>query len=442
VEVGLKALLTAALVTPLFLTAANWPQWRGPGSAAVSSETTLPEEWTPTKNIAWKTKLPGRGHSSPVIWGNRIFLTTAIEGDAVEGAKAPKHTYGGEDFVHPDAIGANKSHKFLAIALDRDSGKVVWERVVHDGRVYDDRHKKASYANPTAVTDGKTVYFYFGTEGLFAFDFKGKQLWKASPGPVKSIGLGVAASPVIDGYRLFLVCDQDSGDDSFLAAFDRRNGKELWRVERKARASWATPLVLESNGRKELVVNGAESVIAYDPASGKELWRSKGLLGHAIPSAVAGFGMVFVSAGYPEKRTFGIRLGGSGDISETPSVVWSYDKGSAYVPSPILYGDLLYVMTDSGLLTCLDARTGDRKYEGARVPKPARFTASPVGYNGKILLTSEEGETFMIKAGPVHEVLRTNSVGEAVYASPAVADGRLYIRAIDHLFCIREGVSD
>jgi outer membrane protein assembly factor BamB len=200
--------------------------------------------------------------------------------------------------------------------------------------------------------------------------------------------------------------------------------------------SWSTPVLVKSGNRAELVTCGTESIIAYDPATGKEVWRCKGVESNAIPSPVVGHGMVVVSAGFPAKRAFAIKLGGSGDLTDTPNIAWKYDKGTAYVPSPILYGDYIYLITDRGILTCLDAKTGQVKYEGGRVPVPATFTASPVAYDGKVLLTSEDGETFVIKAGPAHEVLRTNSVGEPVYASPAIASGKLFVRGEKHLFCI------
>jgi outer membrane protein assembly factor BamB len=251
------------------------------------------------------------------------------------------------------------------------------------------------------------------------------------------MGLGYGISPVLYENLVILQCDQeDGGPVSFIAAVDKRTGKEVWRTERTHRKTWATPLLVRTERRAELIASGAETIISYDPATGKELWRSEGVKGHAIPSPVAGHGMVIVSAGFPAKRAFAIKLGGSGDLTGTPNVVWNYDKGTAYVPSPILYGDYIYLMTDRGILTCLDAKTGQVKYEGGRVPVPATFTASPVAYEGKVLLTSEDGETFVIKAGPAHEVVRTNSVGEPVYASPAIAGGKLFVRGEKHLFCI------
>ncbi|MEO7650806.1 MAG: PQQ-binding-like beta-propeller repeat protein [Bryobacteraceae bacterium] len=415
---------------PAAALAADWPQWRGPESAGVSEEKGLPLEWSAAKNIAWKTEIPGQGHSSPILRGGKVFLTTSIEGAVIPGAAAPKHKLNGEEFLHPSSIGADRSYQLLVLCLDAVSGKVLWQRTAHDGAVYDNRHKKGSYASPTPIAGDRHVYAYFGSQGLYAYDFDGKLAWKMSPGNLGSIGMGPGSSPAADGNLIFLQCDIEEGDSSFLVAIDKRTGREAWRVARKARASWVTPVIVRTGARTELLVSGAESIISYDPSTGKELWRSEGVEGNAIPSILVGHGMAIFSSGYPDKKAIAVKL-------STREVVWRYAKGTAYVASPILYGDFVYLMTDKGLLTCLDAKAGTVKYEGARVPVPASFTASPVAMDGKLLLTSEDGDTFVIKAGPVHEVLRTNSLGEPVYASPAVAGGRIYIRGLRHLYCIR-----
>jgi outer membrane protein assembly factor BamB len=418
--------------------ASNWPQWRGPQSQGVSEEKNLPEEWSADKNIIWKTEIPGRGHSSPIVWNNRIFLTTAIEGEVVPGAKAVQHVRRGEVWVHPDAVAGNRKHTLKVLCLDRDSGKILWERVAYEGAVYDDRHRKNSYASPTPVTDGKYVYSFFEAEGLYCHDFDGKLIWKTSLGKISKVGMGPGTSPALHGNLLFLQCDNEDGgpDISFIAAVDKRTGKEVWRVKRNHRKTHATPLVVRAGDRDELIASGAETVVAYDPATGKELWQCGGVRGHAIPSAVAGHEMVFVSAGYPSKRAIGIKLGGSGDLAGAPNVVWSYNKGTAYVTSPILYGAYVYFVADNGILTCIEAKTGKIVYEGGRVPAPASFSASAVAFDGKLFLTSEDGDTFVIKAGPVHEVIRTNSLGEVVLASPAISQGRIFIRGAKHLYCI------
>ena len=417
--------------------AANWPQWRGPDGSGISNEKNLPAEWSPTKNIKWKTAIAGRGHSSPIVWGKYVFLTTAVEGEAVSGAKAAKHLIDGKEWVHPDSVGADRKHTFKVVALNRDSGKILWETVAWEGTPYDNRHRKSSYAASTPTTDGKMVYAFFGTEGLYAYDYNGKLAWKAQLGNLATLGMGTAASPILYENLVIVQCDEDNGEASFIVALDKKTGKEAWRTPRtKIQVSWSTPLLVRTPKRAELIASGTEFVISYDPATGKELWRHKGLESNAIPSPVANSEMAYLVAGFPAKITMAIKLGGSGDLTGTPNVAWKYAKGTAYVPSPILYGDYLYLTTDRGILTAIDAKTGEVKYEGGRIPIPATFTASPVAFEGKILMTSEDGDTFMVKAGPKHEILGTNSIGEAVYASPAIADGRIFIRGEKNLYCI------
>jgi outer membrane protein assembly factor BamB len=426
--------LLSRLVGPS--SAANWPQWRGADGSGVSNEKNLPSDWNVSKNIKWKTPIEGRGHSSPIVWNNRIFLTTAVEGEVVPGAKAIKHMDGDKEFLHPDSVGADRKHTFKVVCIDRASGKVLWQSVAWEGTPYDNRHRKSSYAASTPATDGELVYAFFGTEGLYAYDFKGKLAWKAKLGNLGTVGMGTGTSPVLHENLVIVQCDEENGAASFIVALDKKSGKEVWRTPRKVQVSWSTPLLVRTAQRTELITSGTEAIISYDPATGKELWTHKGVESNAIPSPVANSDVAFLVAGFPAKIAMALKLGGSGDLTGSASEVWKYSKGTAYVPSPILYQDYLYIMTDRGILTCLDARTGEVKYEGGRIPIPATFTASPVAFDGKILLTSEDGDTFIIKAGPKHEVLGTNSVGEPVYASPAIADGRIFIRGEHNLYCI------
>ena len=433
--------ISLAVIVGITLTvnalAGNWPQWRGPDGSGISNEKNLPSEWSPTRNIKWKTPIDGRSHSSPIVWGNRVFLTTAIEGPVVPGAKAVKHVVEGDkEFLHPDSVGADRKHTFKVIALDRETGKILWQSTAWEGTPYDNRHRKSSYAASTPATDGKLVYAFFGTEGLYAYDFKGNLAWKTQLGNLGTVGMGTGTSPILFGDLVIVQCDEENGASSFIVALDKKTGKEVWKTARKVQVSWATPLLVKTATRTELITSGTEMVISYDPATGKELWRHKGVESNAIPSPVANNEMVFLVAGFPAKIALAIRLGQNGDLTGTPNVPWKYEKGTAYVPSPIVYGDYLYLTTDRGILTCIDTKTGEVKYEGGRIPIPATFTASPVAFEGKILMTSEDGDTFMVKAGPKHEVLGTNSVGEPVYASPAIADGRIFIRGEKNLYCI------
>jgi outer membrane protein assembly factor BamB len=413
----------------------NWPQWRGQGGSGISTEKNLPAEWNETKNIRWKTAIPGRGHSSPIIWGRRIFLTTSIEGSIVPGAEAVRHVHKGQEYRHPDSVGADHSYVLKLLCLDTETGKLLWEKTVYEGTVYDNRHRKNTYASTTPVTDGKYVYVSFEAEGLYCYDFEGKRIWKSSVGKIAKGGMGPGTSPVLYENLLILQCDQEYGEGSFITAVDKKTAKVVWRVERNHRRSWATPLLIRTPQRAELIASGAESVIAYDPASGKELWRAEGVESNPIPSPVTSHGLVFVSAGSQAKRLIAIRPVGAGDLTNTTNIAWRYDKGTAYVPSPIAYGDYLYLVTDAGALTCLEAKTGKLVYQ-ARLPIPAQFTASPVAYDGRILLFSEDGDGFLLRAGPVPEVLSVNSLGEPIYASPAISSGKIFVRGAIHLYCI------
>jgi outer membrane protein assembly factor BamB len=416
--------------------ASNWPQWRGPESQGISTDTGIPTEWSNTTNVQWKTPLPGKGHSSPIVWGKYIFLTTSVEGPVIPDAKPFKHILGNQEFKHPDWAGSDHSYTLKVLCVEATTGKLLWERTAYEGGVFDHRHKKNTYASPTAATDGHFVFAFFGSEGLYCYDFKGKQIWKVSLGGIPQLGMGPGASPVVYENLVIVTCDQDAGDSSYMVALDKKTGKEVWRITRKARATWATPVLVKTAKRVELVVSGAETVVSYDPVTGKEIWRCEGVVSHAIPTPVTDGDVIYLSAGSQAKKAIAVRLGGSGDLTNTPNVIWKYEKGTAYVPSPILYGEYLYLMTDKGLITCIEARTGKVVYEGGRVPVPTTFTASPVAFDGKILLTSEDGDTFVLKAGPAHEVLRTNSLGEPIYASPAIAGGKIYIRGEKNLYCI------
>jgi outer membrane protein assembly factor BamB len=411
--------------------AENWPQWRGPGSQGISTEAQLPTEWTATKNIAWKTELPD-GHSSPIVWGDRIFVTSAVEGDIVPGAKAVGHTVDGQVWLHPDSVAADRRHTLKVLALDVKTGKVLWDRTAYEGTVYDARHRRSSFAGPTAVTDGKIVYAYFGPEGLYAYDFSGRLAWKVVE-PFKTLGLGTGTSPVLFQNLVIIQRDEDEGKDSVVAAYDAQTGREVWKTRRPVQISWSTPVLVSVGTGAELVTNGTELVIAYDPATGRELWRTTGVESNAIHTPLTGKGLVIVSAGYPAKKVIAIRPGA---VAADRRVAWEYGKGTGYVLSNILYGDYVYLLTDNGVVTCVDAETGVIKYEGGRPPVTAHFMGSPVAFGGFIAMTSEDGETFMLRAGPKHEIVRTNTVDEPVYSSPAIANGRIYIRGEKHLFAI------
>lgn len=417
----------------------DWPQWRGPGGRGVASATTYAEEWSQEKNIAWKIPVEGKGHSSPVIWGNHLFLTTSIRGGP-SGHTPPDHL--GYDlkpgYRNPDSEEGDHNYTLKVLAFDARSGSLLWDRVAYDGLMWDDRHKKNTYASNTVVTDGKLVYAFFEAPGLYAYDFQGKLVWKASLGNIAKGGMGPGTSPILFENLLILQVDQEMGAGSAILALDKNTGQQVWRTDRNTRRTWGTPIVVQANGRDELMATGAEMIAGYDPRTGKELWRAKGLENHPIPSTVTGHGLVFFSSGYPRKRVIAVKPGRDGDLTGTDAIAWTYDKGTAYVASPVLHGDYLYLMTDGGIITCLDARTGAVVYEGGRPPVAGSYRSSLVAFGDKILQTSEDGDTFVFRAGPKHEILKQNSVGEPVWASLAFAQDTIYIRGERHLFAVRK----
>ncbi len=414
----------------------NWPQWRGPQGQGVAEGKNLPSEWSASAHVAWKTALPGRGHSSPIVWDKTIFLTTAEQGDPIEGRPKGKTHKIPEDFVHPDAQGYDHKQIMKVLALNAVTGKILWEKTVYNGPTFDSAHRAGSFASPTPVTDGKYVYSFFGPEGLYAHDFQGKEIWKASVGEFGSVSVGYGSSPVLYENLVIVLCDDDTGANSTIQAFDKKTGKQVWSSKRPVEVTWTTPVLAKTAKRTELLTNGNEFIISYDPATGKELWRAPGLESNAIATPLVKDDIAVFSTGYPKKKTIAIRLGGSGDLKGTPNILWSYTKGTGYTPSEILYGDYVYLLADNGVLTCLDLKTGEVKYDNGRPAKAGRYTSSPIAYDGKILITSEEGDTTVVQTGPEFKVLNTNSVDEPVYASIAVAGGSLYIRGVNDLFKI------
>ena len=415
----------------------DWTGFRGTDGSGVARSGPGPAaDLDVSRNLLWKTPIEGRGHSSPVIANGRVFLTTAIVGEPIPGAGPPDHTFGGQPFRHPQATDGNRHHTMKVIGLDADSGKILWTQTAYEGRVYDDRHSESSYASPTPVTDGERVYAYFGSEGVYAYTRNGEQVWERDIGDIKTVGLGVGTSPVLTGGLLIIQADEDSGDDSFIVALDPATGKEVWKRERPVQASWGTPIVVEHGGQKQLLTTGYEYVIAYDPADGSELWRATGLQNNAIHSPMTVGDLAVFTSGYPGKVVFAIPLDSRGDLTGTDPRVWTYRKGTGYVPSNLLYDGLLYLTNDGGVITCLDARTGDVVYEGGRLPIRGRYSASMVGGGGGILMVNTDGDAAIIRAGREHEVLGSFSLGESVWATPAIVGDRLYVRGREHLFAL------
>lgn len=419
----MQALALALLLVP---PAENWPSFRGPNATGNADGYDIPVQWDAGRsvNVEWKTSLPGLGHSSPIVWGDRIFLTTAVSADP------------DAIFVHGldgriDRRSDRAEQSFRVLSLSASTGEVLWEREALRAVPKIQRHPKNSYASPTPATDGKNVFAYFGSEGLYAYDFEGSLLWKRDLGAIDAgasyddtYDWGVGSSPTV--YRGMVIVLADSQAGSFLAAFDAETGEPAWRVERNMISSFSTPLIHESEGRVELVTNGAELMHGYDPFTGKELWRLSGSSKNTTPTPVAGRGLIFITSGYRINPIFAVRPGGD--------VAWRSERDGSYMTTPIVYGDILYTCQNNGVLAAYRAETGERIYQH-RIASGA-FSASPIASDGRLYFTSEDGDVYVVAAGPEFELLSTNPMGEVLMATPAAAAKRLFIRGQHQLFAI------
>jgi len=440
--IGLLVLLVFILSTPAFAQQ-NWPQFRGAGASGVSDGSTLPDKWNVEtgENVLWKTAIPGLSHASPVIWGNKVFVSTAISSN-------PKPYFRSGLYGDVDSDTDLTKHTWKLYCLDKKTGKVVWERVAAEGIPKTKRHIKSTFANSTPVTDGKNVVALFGSEGLFCFDLDGKLIWKADLGVLDAgwffdpdYQWGTASSPII--YKDVVIVQCDIQKDSFIAGYSLKTGKQIWKTSREEIPSWGTPTVYEGKSRAELVTNATRAIRSYDPASGKELWMMRGNPEVTATTPIAALDLIFICNSYrPNQPLYAIKPGGSGDISlpqgqETSDFVqWSKQRGGSYMPTPLVYGDYLYVCANHGVLTVFEARTGVRVYQQRIGDQGGAYSASPVAGDGKIYLSSEDGDVFVVKAGPKYELLSDNKVGEVIMATPAISEGMIVIRAQQHVIAV------
>jgi outer membrane protein assembly factor BamB len=422
--------------TAFLLTAAvdDWPRWRGPLDNGVARGD-VPLEFGEGKHMAWKIDIPGRGFSSPVLWGDKIFVTTAVP---VADAPAPAASSSGRGGAGGGA-GTGKEYKFVVMAIDAKTGKQIWERVAKTATPHEGYHNTyGSFASNSPVTDGKHLIAFFGSRGLYCYDLDGKLIWEKQFSPMRMrLQFGEGSAAVLHGNTVLLNFDQESG--SFIVALDKATGKEIWKKERDEVSSWAPPFVVKVDGRDQVILPASGKVRAYDLANGELMWECQGLGTNVIPAPVVHDGkLVIVMSGHREPNLLAIRLGGKGDLTGTDAVVWTNQRGNSYTPSPVLQDGKLYMLTDSGMLSCLDAATGKPFYAQQRLPKPYNFKASPVAVNGRLYLSAENGDVIVVKMGGTFEVLATNSFPDHMFiASPAVSGGSMYLRSDKSLFCIR-----
>jgi hypothetical protein len=425
--------------------AADWPGFRGNNISGIA-EGAAPTSWDAVKgtNILWKTPIPGLAHSSPIVWGNRVFVTTAISSDP----KEFRHGLYGDVEPSPDV----SKHTWKVYCLDRDTGKIVWERISYEGAPRTKRHTKSSQASATPVTDGKHVVAFFGSEGLYSYDVNGKLLWKQDLGVLNAgwfydpdYEWAIASSPVI--YKNLVIVQCDIQKNSFIAAFDLDTGKQVWRTARPEIPSWGTPAIYQGKDRAELVTNSTKAIRGYDPATGKEIWTFKVKNSEVIAtSPVIAKDLIFIANGYPPVQPiFAIKPGANGEFTleegkETNEhIAWSKTRGGPYMCTVIAAGDLLYSVSNQGVVSAYQISTGERVYQSRLSPNQGTsLSASPVYADGKLYFASEDGDVFVVKAGAKFELLATNPMGEVLMATPAIADGTIFIRGEHTVFAVRE----
>jgi outer membrane protein assembly factor BamB len=430
------------LLSSITINAQNWPSFRGPNASGVADGANPPTSWDLAKsqNLLWKTNIPGLSHSSPIIWDNQIFVITAVSSN-------PKPPYQPKDRGIALANDDTK-HTWMIFALDKRDGRVLWTDTPYEGVPRAKRHVKATQANSTPVTDGRYVAALFGSEGLACYDLKGKLLWKQDLGVLnpglwddKNSSWGHGSSPII--YRDLVIVQADGHKQSFIAAFNLKDGKQTWRVERDEITSWTTPSIYAGKNRVELIANGGRYIRGYDPLTGKELWRfADNNTEVKMQAPLVAHDLIYITGGYPPGRTmYAFRPGAAGDISLKPGedknafLAWTTPKGSPYTPTPIVYGDLLYAVADNGVLSAYDAKTGENIYQQRLATS---FSASPVAADGKLYLSSEDGDIFVVKAGRQYELLSHNTMDQALMATPALSDGMLIVRGENFIYALGE----
>jgi len=438
-----------------------WPQWRGPSQTGVAPSADPPTTWSESENIKWKVSVPGSGNATPIIWGDKIFIQTAIPtGKKAEpakteappsggGADRPGATGGpGPDGKGPGGSGGggrgrmggappSEIEQFVLLCLDRKTGKTLWQQVAKEELPHEGyREGDGSFASPSGLTDGKNVYAYFGSEGLYCYDMSGKLQWSQDLGKMRiAMGFGEGSSPTI--YKDTLIVNWDNEDGSFITALDKNTGKTLWKEKRDEHTSWATPIIVEHDGKVEVVTAATGKIRSYDIANGKLLWECSGLTRNVIPSPVADAEKVYCISGFQGSSLLAIKLGGSGDLTGTDSVAWTHKKSTPYVPSPLLYnGKLYFYAVNNGRISCLDSKSGQVLIDAEPLEELSGVYASPLGAAGKVYLPGRNGVTVVLKDSGKLEKLAANKLDDKFDASPAAVGNELFLRGRQNFYCI------
>lgn len=413
----------------------QWHQFRGPDATGVSPSGDPPTTWSESENVQWKIPIPGRGSSTPIVWGDKIFLVTAINSKKIAAnlpapEDQPKRPFG---ITYPNTV-----HQYIVLCLDRQNGKELWRRVAAERVPNEGHHGDNSFASSSPTTDGKRLYVWFGSAGLHCFDLDGTPLWSRNFGEAKTrLSFGEAASPVIHGDKVIVTRDQE--DQSYIVVVNANTGETVWRADRDEPSGWSTPIVVRHGDRDQLITNGKVRVRSYDLADGSLIWECGGQASNVTPSPVQFEETVLCMSGYRGSALYALPLNASGDITDSDSISWSKDRSTPYVPSPLLYGRLLYyTQSNNGILSVVDAGSGDVVIDRHRLPDVRRLYASPVGAAGRVYIAGRDGATLVIKRSDQFELLASNKLDEGTDASPAIVGNQLFIRGKSHLYCIAD----
>jgi len=444
-KIGLRAALmtTTLLATSAFAYAQNWPSFRGPNASGAGDGKPVPVKWDAEKNIniAWKTPIPGLAHSSPVVWGDKVFITAAVSAN-------PNPVFNRNHLDELDSTEDLSKHTWIIYCLDKKTGKILWQRTAYEGIPKTKRHSKSSFANATPATDGKSLVTMFASEGLYCYDLNGNLKWKRDLGTLSTgwffdpdYHWGPASSPVI--YKDMVIVQCDMHKNSFIAAYSLKDGKQVWRTAREEISSWGTPTVIEGKERAELVTNAPRAIRGYDPATGRELWKLTGNPEITVTTPIAANSLIFICNGFtPNQPIYAIKQGAAnGDISlaagktSNEYLAWSAQRGGSYTPTPLAYGSYLYVCANHGVLRAYEAQSGKRIYE-QRIG--GAYSASPIAANGHLYFASEDGDVIVVKAGATYEIVSSNPMGEVLMATPAISNGMIIIRGQKYVYGIIE----
>lgn len=414
----------------------TWPQWRGPEATGYAPYGNPPIEWSETKNVKWKTEIPGKGHATPIVWEDKVFVTTSIQtsqkSEQMETSNNAATGRGGPPSLQPESV-----HDFIVMAINRKDGSFLWKTTVCQERPVDGTHEMGSWASNSPVTDGEHLYAYFGSRGLYCLDFKGNVLWNRDFGQMeKKMSFGEGSSPVLYEDKIIILWDHEG--DSFLYILDKNTGKDILKIPREETSSWASPVVVRINGRTQVITSATGKIRSYDLERGEIIWEGSGMTANVIPSPIVSGSMVYLMSGFRGNALMAIDLTkAKGNISGTEAIVWEYNQNTPYTPSGLLAnGKLYFLRSNNGNLTCLDASDGKVNYSLEKLEGTGTVFASPVGVQNRIYVSSQSGITYVIKQGPIFEIIAKNTLADGNFASPAIAGNDLFIRGFQYLYCI------